>query len=177
MRRGTWGVVLATVTVAATVPTVGWALTTTTKPRIQILGGASFEANRFIQDKQRFNKDVYQVKSGAKIQINSKTKEEPHTVSVVSRRDLPKSVADFGKCYRGGICAQLEKDHGAPENGEGPPTNPLVDKGATGFDARGDSIVIDPGGKGRFTVSAKKGRTLYIMCVIHPWMQAKIKVK
>ena len=27
------------------------------------------------------------------------------------------------------------------------------------------------------TVTAKKGTTLYFMCAIHPWMQAKVQVK
>lgn len=146
-----------------------------------MLGGASFVTNRYIQDKMRFDKDVYAVKSGTTIQIASKTPEEPHTVSVVSKSDLPKSVRDFGKCFGGGICKQLEKDHGAPENREGPPKKPLVNKGAAGLDARGDSLAIapgsGPGSKGSVKLSASKGKTLYLLCVIHPWMQAKITVK
>lgn len=176
MRKGTIGVALVTVAAVAAAPAVA-AVTTTTKPRIETLGGASFVKNRYIQDKMRFNKDVYQLKSGTKIQLASKTAEEPHTVSVVNKSDLPKSIRDFGKCFGGGICADLEKAHGAPKDGEGPPKFPVVNKGPGGLDRRGDSIVLAPGGKGSITLSAKKGSTLYLLCVIHPWMQAKITVK
>ena len=48
------------------------------------------------------------------------------------------------------------------------------------MDQPGDSGVIGPGKKGEFIdlkVTAKKGTELYFMCLIHPWMQAKVKVE
>ena len=43
----------------------------------------------------------------------------------------------------------------------------------------GDSWFLnEPGGKPyHVKVSAKKGTTLYFLCLIHPWMQAKVLVK
>jgi len=177
MTKRTLGVALTTVAVVAAVPAVGAAVTTkTTTPKIQILGGTSFVANRYIKDKMRFNRDVYQLKSGAKIQITSKTPDEPHTVSVVNKSDIPKTAGGLGKCFEGGICGELFGAHGVPE-GDGPPTTPLVNKGAAGFDTKGDSIVIGPGQKTSVELTAKKGRNLYLLCAIHPWMQARISVK
>lgn len=177
MTKRTLGVALSTVAVLAAVPAVGIAVTTTTtKPTIQILGGASFEANRYIQDKLRFGKDVYQLKSGVKIKIDNKKSEEPHTISVVGKSDFPKTVAGFDKCFEGGICGKLGQAHGFPD-GEGPPTTPLVNVGQAGFNTKGDSIVVGPKDNGSIALSAKKGRSLYLLCVIHPWMQAKITVK
>jgi plastocyanin len=171
------GVALATTIAIAAVPAVGSAAQTkTTKARIDILDGSSFVANRYFKDRMRFNKDVYEVKSGTTIRFVSKTPDEPHTISIVKKSDLPKTVAAAGKCFSTGICAALAAAHGFPE-GDGPPTTPVVNEGAAGYDVPGDSTVVDPGGKGNFKVTAKKGKTLYFMCIIHPQMQAQIKVK
>ncbi len=177
MTRRTLGVALATVAVLAAAPAVNAAVTTTTKPKIDILGGASMVPNRFIQDKLRFDKDDYQIKSGTTIRIASKSPEEPHTLSVVRKSDFPKTVREFGKCFGGGACATVSKAHGFPEDGEGPPKEALVNKGAAGFDVNGDSIALGPGKGGSVKLSARAGKTLYLLCVIHPWMQAKITVK
>lgn len=168
--------VVATATMAAT-PAVSSAVTTSTsKPSIDILGGASFKANRYIRDEMRFSKDVYRLKSGTTIQIRSKTPDEPHTVSVVRRADFPKTVKGFETCFTEGACGKLGQAHGFPE-GDGPPTTPLVNAGKTGFDQRSDSIVIGPGDKGSVKLTATKGKTLHLLCIIHPWMQARIVVR
>lgn len=178
MRKRTLSAGLVIAGVAAAVPAAGLAVTTqTTTPRIEILGGASFVPNRYIQDKMRFGKDVYALRAGSTIQIRSKTPQEPHTVSVVRKSDFPKTVKGLEACYKGGVCGKLEKAHGAPENGEGPPKFPLVNKGKTGLDTEGDSIVVAPGKGGSVKLSAAPGQTLYLLCAIHPWMQAKITVK
>ena len=180
MRKIMLGAALVSVAAVAAVPAFGAAVAkTSTKPTINILGGTSFVPNRYIQDQQRFAKDVYVLKSGAQIKISDKGTGEPHTVSVVNKSDLPKTMPAFGKCFAGGVCGQLTQAHGFPD-GEGPATTPLLNKGATGLDAKGDSIVTAPEGPGRnatIKLSAKKGKSLYLLCVIHPWMQAKISVK
>jgi hypothetical protein len=46
-------------------------------------------------------------------------------------------------------------------------------------DQPGDSGITGPGEKGEsidLPVTAKKGTTLRFMCLIHPWMQAKVIV-
>src|SRR3954470_10864610 len=137
-----------------------------------------FVPNRYIQDGLRWKKDVYTVKSGGTITVvNTVANEGPHTFTVVRKKDLPKSF----KCP---ICDKLGQAHGADPNSDAPPkfqylengvgqaTPPNVDRpgdsGLTGGQ-RGDSI--------SFKVTAAKGRTLYFMCIIHPWMQAKLLVR
>lgn len=179
MRRRTLGLGVLAVAIVSAAPVGAAVSTTTTLPKIDILGGSSFVKNRYIQEKTRFAKDVYALKSGSQIKIVSKTPGEGHTVSVVGLTDLPKTTKDFDKCYERGICGKLAGAHGFPE-GEGPPTTPLVNQGAPGFDKKGDSLAIGPAApdnKGSVKLTAKKGTTLYLICIIHPWMQAKITVK
>ena len=59
-----------------------------------------------------------------------------------------------------------------PRDGVGQDTPPNVDRpgdsGITGNGTKGESIDLK--------VTAAKGKTLYFMCLIHPWMQAVVKV-
>lgn len=179
MTRRTLAVALTSVAVAAVaVPTVGSAQAPE-KPKVRVLGGTSFVPNRFIKESLRFQKDVYRVKSGSTVTLIDKS-DDPHTLSIVNRSDYPKTLAGFGKCFEGGICGQIIGAHGIPEGEEGPsgpPTAPLLNEGKDGFNVRGDSVVLPPGGKTTFKVSAAKGKRLLFMCVIHPWMQAKFSVE
>lgn len=183
MRKRTLGIAVLAVAIAATVPTMGSAShTTATKststPRINVLGGGSFVANRYIQDQMRFDRDVYRLKSGSTIQIRTRAPGEPHTVSIVSPKDVPKTMSAIEKCFEAGICGRLGQAHEVPE-GEGPPGKPVVDVGKPGFDRAGDSVVFGPRPSDRATVklTAPRGKTLSFICAVHPWMQAKIVVR
>jgi hypothetical protein len=100
---------------------------------------------------------------------------------VVKEKDLPKTVAQINRCK---ICETLGQAHGANpesnappqfqylENGKGQNTAPNVDRpGDSGFIADKRNAFIN------LKVTAKKGKTLYFMCLIHPWMQAKVRVR
>jgi len=184
MSKRTLGTAAIVVAVASAVPAIGSAAgtstTRTTSPKIDILGGDSFVPNRYVQDRLRFAKDVYVLKSGTQITITSKTPGPPHTLSVVRKSDFPKTARGLHSCFApGSICDKLFGAHGFPE-GEGPPATPLVNVGAKGFDKAGDSIVIGPeapNNKATVKLTAKKGTALFFMCVLHPQMQAKIVVK
>jgi plastocyanin len=135
--------------------------------------------NRYIQDGLRWDKDVYKVKSGGTITVvNTKADEGPHTFSVVKKKDLPKSL----NCP---ICDKLAQAHGADPNTDAPPKFQFLEDGVgqatpPSVDKPGDSGVTGSGQKGEkitFTVTAKKGTQLYFMCLIHPWMQAKVQVQ
>lgn len=171
-------VVLVTVAAAVAVPAVSSAVTTqTTKSTMKLLSGQSFVPNRFLKSRDRFEKDVYNLRSGTTIKIT--TDGPPHLVSVVKKSDQPKTLKPLEICQfgGGGICSDIFAAHGFPP-GEGDPTTPLVNKGAAGFDTVGDSIYIPPGrGKGTVKLTAAKGKRLYLLCAIHPWMQAKIQTK
>jgi hypothetical protein len=138
--------------------------------------------NRYIQDGLRWNKDVYRIRSGGTVTvINNAADEGPHTLTVVREKDRPKTAAQVVKCK---ICDQLGAAHGADPNGNAPPKVPYLENGVgqatpPNLDKPGDSGVTGKGDKGErisFTVTARKGSELYLMCLIHPWMQAELVV-
>ena len=140
------------------------------------------KVNRYVQDGLRWNHDTYTVRSGGTLRlVQLAAGEGPHTFSVVKRKDLPRTPHQILNCK---VCAKLGKAHGADPNSQGPPkflylengkgskTKPKVNK-------PGDSAVfgIKRGDKLKLKVTAKKGKTLYFMCILHPWMQAKVRVR
>jgi plastocyanin len=140
-------------------------------------------ANRYIQDGMRFDKDVYTVKSGGTVKLLMNAPQEgPHTLTVVAPRDLPKTAEQaFNHCS---VCEKLAKAHGAEPQSEAPPKFLFLENGvgqntAPVLDRPGDSGIVSPpkGPSVSFKVGAKKGTTLSFMCIIHPWMQGKIKVQ
>lgn len=143
-------------------------------------GGAKMVPNRYVQDMLRWDKDVYKVKSGGTVTVVNTVPEGPHTFTVVNRKDLPKTL----NCK---ICNTLAAAHGADPNSDAPPKYMYLENGSGRdpdvpplLDRPGDSGVTGSGQKGEkitFTVGAKKGTQLYFMCLIHPWMQAKLQVQ
>jgi hypothetical protein len=139
--------------------------------------------NRYVQDGLRWNRDVYRVKSGGTLHlVNSVINEGPHTFSVVAKADLPRTGAQVQNCK---ICAKLGQAHGADPNTEGPPKFFFLENGVgsqtpPSIDRAGDSVFIGPAEKKNESVDVKvtapKGKTLYFMCLIHPWMQARVRV-
>ena len=140
--------------------------------------GIEMKPNRYIKDKLRFNKDVYKVQSGGTLKVvNTVPDEGPHTVTLVKKKDLPSSF----NCK---VCEELGKAHGADPNSDKPPRftfledgkgqkkpsdfNKAGDSGITG-DKKGDSFTVD--------VTAPAGTTRHFMCLVHPWMQAKLVVE
>jgi plastocyanin len=139
--------------------------------------------NRYIQDGLRFNKDVYKVKSGGTVNfVFNVTTEGPHTLTIVSKKDLPKTAGAAFNCK---VCEKLGQAHGADPNSEAPPKFQFLENGVGEngtppvLDRPGDSGVFMTNKKGEkisFKVGAKKGKDLYFMCLIHPWMQGEIEV-
>ena len=138
--------------------------------------------NRWVQDGLRWNRDVYRVRSGGTLHIvNNAADEGPHTVTVVRRKDLPRTAKQMFNCK---ICETLGAAHGADPNSEAPPQFQYLENGVgqntpPNVDQPGDSGITGSGQKGEsidLPVTAKKGTTLRFMCLIHPWMQAKVIV-
>jgi hypothetical protein len=138
--------------------------------------------NRYIQDGLRWNKDVYRVRSGGTLHVvNTAADEGPHTFTVVKKKDLPKNAKQMFNCK---ICNTLGAAHGADPNSDAPPTFQYLENGVgqntpPDVDRPGDSGVTGPGQEGEsidLHVTAKAGKTLQFMCLIHPWMQAKVIV-
>jgi hypothetical protein len=137
--------------------------------------------NRYIQVGTRWQKDVYDVKSGGTITIvNLGASDGPHTFSVVKKSDYPKTDKQINNCR---ICGTIAQELGANPQSQAPPRFPFVENGIgtttpPNVDKPGDSAFIPPVQKAKVTlkVTAKAGTTLYFICAIHPWMQAKLVV-
>jgi hypothetical protein len=148
---------------------------------INAVTSVKVKINRYIQDGTRWQKDVYHVRSGGTLTIvNLAASDGPHTFSVVRKSDLPRTVAQINNCK---ICQTVAKEHGADPNSQAPPKFLFVENGTgsttpPNVDRAGDSAFIAPSQNAKVTLklTAKPGTTLYFMCVIHPWMQAKIIV-
>ena len=141
-----------------------------------------FKPNRYIQDGLRWNKDSYSVRSGGTVHVvNGDGSEGPHTLTVLAKRDVPKTVRTLFSCR---ACARLTRAHGADPESDAPPTFPFLENGVgqrtpPNLDRPGDSGVTGEGRKGEsidFNVTARAGTTLYFICLVHPWMQAKLEV-
>jgi hypothetical protein len=142
----------------------------------------TMKVNRYIQDNMRWNRDTYKVKSGGTIHIvNLAADEGPHTFTVVKKKDAPKTGMQVVNCR---ICNSLAKAHGADPNSDAPPKYPFLEDGVgqqspSSIDKPGDSGLTGSGKKGEsidMNVTAAPGAKLWMMCLIHPWMQAEIDV-
>jgi hypothetical protein len=138
--------------------------------------------NKYIQDNLHWDHDVYKVASGGTVHVvNLAADEGPHTFTIVAKKDAPKTGLQVENCK---ICFQLAKAHGADPNSNAPPKFPFLENGVgqqtpPQVDRPGDSAVTGKGKKGEFvnlTVTAPSGTKLWMMCLIHPWMQAEIDV-
>lgn len=138
-------------------------------------GGFEFKANRYVKSKLRWYRDVYRVRSGGTLTVVSNiVNEGPHTFTVVRKRDLPTSF----DCK---VCEELGMAHGADPESEGPPANPFLEDGVASetppeVNKPGDSAFVAPKEQVDLKVTAPKNTKLYFVCLIHPWMQAKVIV-
>ena len=75
-----------------------------------VFGPSAVKINRYAEDSARWNKDVYTVKSGGTLHIvNDAAGDGPHTFTVVTANELPRTVAQINNCA---ICNTLAKAHG-----------------------------------------------------------------
>lgn len=177
MRNRTLACLAGTALVAlALVPVVSGAATAPANAKLGALFGQNYKINRYVQSNLRWSKDVTLVRSGGTVTISNKSPDEIHTLSVVTRSQLPRTTRQLDSCFPNGICGKFGKAHQFPD-GNGPPGKPLVDVGGAGFDRSGDSIVINSKATVKIKIGARKGTTLRFMCAIHPWMQARFDVQ
>ena len=143
---------------------------------ITVKGGAKMRPGHSITDNMRFAPLNKTVKSGSTVTINNKTG-QPHTLSIVKKSELPKNVKEMEAFFQSPIMGEFMQAHQVdPENEEAPPGQPLVNVGEEGFDQRGDSVFF-AGKTEKIEVTAKGGTELPYICLIHPWMQGKLKVR
>jgi plastocyanin len=137
-------------------------------------GGEKFVPNALIQSTFRFSPGSIGVASGQTVTWTDEdmATDEPHTITVVAQSDVPTDVESVFECQAdGNPCALALAGH----LGAGTPV-PVINVGATGLDAPGDSLLLFPGGSVSAVVSAPTGSTLYYLCALHPWMQGTISV-
>jgi plastocyanin len=168
---------LGTVSTAAAAPKA-------LKGKIRIVGGPVYKPGVMVGDNVRFNRHTT-VKSGGTVKIVDKGSPMagPHTVSLLKKTALPRTMAQAEPCFEGqGVCAPLFAAHQVPENPEEPPGVIEYNAGAAGFDTMGDantagdSLFMPPQAGGSIKVTAPKGSKLTYFCAVHPWMQGKITV-
>lgn len=133
-------------------------------------GGEIFVPNALIQSTLKFVPGPVRVASGGTLTwVHADQTEEPHTISIVNKSDLPADIEEVFECP---VCQEIFEGHFA-----GGGFNPVVDVGEPGLDSRLDSLFLEPGGQVTAQVSAPPGTTLYYLCAIHPWMQGVVKVR
>jgi len=163
----------AAVALSAMALTIGSATADSKAPTTQklaIVGHSEFKVNKLAFDSQRFSMGTFVIRSGGTVTVRNKAKtEDPHTISLVKKSQLPSSF----DCE---VCGEIFGSHGVYET-SGKIANPVVDVGAPGYDQPGDSTFIAPHGKVSFKVTAPAGTALHFICAIHPWMQGRIKVR
>jgi plastocyanin len=177
-RKLTWLVVPALAVLAAAVLVVpAVAGNKPAKVTQSAVGGVKFSPNRSIADTMHFKKDSISIQKGGTLTLVDKTK-QPHSFSLVRKRQVPRRAAAVDACFEKGPCGKLAVEHGAinPDTGEEQdPTTPLVNAGRAGFNQPGDSVLIPPGGKAKVKVTS--AGPLYYICAIHPWMLGAINAK
>jgi plastocyanin len=143
--------------------------------------GASYVINKSVTDKMYFTPGTATVKSGEMLTFayDGKPGEEPHTITIVKSKDLPKTAAQMDNCN---ICNQVAAGHLKNPNAPPGPTNDIahwtVNKGKPGLDEPGDSVAIEGAGHKSISikVTAPAGTILHFICAVHPWMQGTIRV-
>jgi hypothetical protein len=185
------GLAVVALAIVGAIAVPAFAATVPSRVKETTVGGAKFVPNVMAADTMHFKKGVFEIKSGGTLVINDRTGQE-HTFSIVKKSQVPRNAKQGDNCFSKGVCGKLAVDHGAinPDTGEEQePTTPLVNAGKPGFNQPGDSVVLPPKGGGSaatakaraskttLKITAAKGKNLYFMCAIHPWMQGKVEVR
>jgi plastocyanin len=170
-RLSVMGAFAAVVAVAVTAMALG--ASARSSATLTATTGSRYVINKYAQNTSHFAPGTVTIKSGGTLTVKTQAG-SPHTFSIVKKTQLPKTTKQIEQCK---VCQTLAKAHGADPKSDAPPAKPVVDVGATGIDRVGDSVFLAPGKRTKLKITAKKGRTLYFMCAIHPWMQGKLQVR
>jgi hypothetical protein len=149
-------------------------------------GGNTTKIKMEAQGKDLFFSGPKKVEKGTKLKIVNKTnpgKIGPHTFTLIKKNRLPDTKKEIKRCenLKLAVCVNAFKAHKV-----GPPPTfevkrPKVEVGRKGWDKSfgklGDSwFAGSAGAHNTRKVSANDGKTLYYFCLVHPFMQGKIKV-
>jgi plastocyanin len=138
------------------------------KHMVKTLGGEIFKPNVSDTMTMHFAPGNVTVHSGDTVVfVHADQTHDPHTISIVSAANLPRSSDTCPACDR------VQKAHFP--HGQNAAPLPVVNVGKPGLDQPGDSVLWI-GQKVSVTVSAPAGTVLHYFCAIHPWMQGTITV-
>ncbi len=166
--RATVAIVAAAAVAGAGATTAGAAKTVRTE------GGPEFEPNRYIRDTLRFAPGAITVRPNERVTwVDADRAPEPHTVTVVSRRNLPDTIEEIFECR---ACALANAHLEDPTDPNSDLARMRVNVGRPGLNTQGDSLFLAPGGRISARVTARVGGTLRYFCALHPWMQGSIRV-
>lgn len=139
-----------------------------------------------LKGKKTFFAGAKSVESGAPLDILNNTNPKqigPHTFTLVEKSELPKTIDELKACgkFKDEFCTGIVEDHEVNLK-TGEIGKPSLDAGKKGWDTsygkKGDSwITIEEGEDQERVVSAKAGTKLFFLCLVHPEMQGKLKVK
>jgi plastocyanin len=135
---------------------------------VRAIGEEQFVPNVKVMATLRWSPGPLTVKTGDSVTWVSETPDEPHTISVVPEANVPAGIGDVFNCV---VCGPFLAGHFPG----GPPV-PVLNVGAAGLDAPGDSLLLPPGGEVTTVISAPAGSRLFYLCAIHPWMIGSIIV-
>ena len=151
-------------------------------------GGHHIEASTITATSNGHNLEFQgdkKVKSGSQLQIvnaTDPTQVGPHTFTLVKKSELPTTKQEMKDCEKlqSKLCQDVAKAQKVNTK-TFEVKKPVVDAGKKGWDKsfgkRGDTWYTQTEGEfNQRKVRAKPGTTLYYLCVVHPFMQGKIKV-
>ena len=134
---------------------------------VRTTGDERVVLNAMVQATLRFTPGMIKVASGDSVTwTHDDFTTAPHTVTIVANPPGATLEEIFG-CPE---CAAALAAHSAGG------FNPVIDVGAAGLDAPGDSIFFFDDQTVSAPVTAPSGTTLQYLCAIHPWMQGTIVV-
>jgi hypothetical protein len=142
---------------------------TSSKVTLSALGNAKYKVNGYVTDASHWSYDVVNIKSGGTLTVKGKNP-APHSFSLIKTE--PRGISQIFECP---MCGPYFAAHQLSDSGV--PGKPVVDVDGKGFNQVGDSLVIAPKKSTSVKITAPKGTSLKFVCIFHPWMQGKVKVK
>lgn len=139
---------------------------------VRTMGDERVVPNAMVQATVRFTPGMIKVASGEELTwTHDDATTAPHTVTIVEEFPEPTLEAIFACGAPDQPCGIALAAHAVGG------FTPVVNVGAPGLDAPGDSLFFFDGTSVTAAVSAPAGTTLKYLCSIHPWMQGEIVVR
>ena len=140
----------------------------------------SADINQSLNIEYRFRPGTLHIKHGATLTFRQGPPQppsvfpdgvEPHTLSIVRRADLPRTLQELFECE---VCGPFLEAHDL----EGASPNFVVNVGRAGLNRPGDSLLItNDHPVTTAPVTAPAGTTLHYLCAVHSWMQGRLIVE